>query len=133
MRVLWPFTRVGLHGLEKNWISALPWGSFSFSAGRPSASPAPARLPGRPSVSALTMVQRHSSGGMGLFSHLARQVRSKFALKAVLTIRGSVRASTNSAIMSGSASKQSMVRTSSSPQSSKMYEISRMSKSGASV
>ena len=81
----------------------------------------------------VSLVQRHSSGGMGFWSHLARQVRSKFALKAVLTIWGSRRASQNSAIMSGSASKQSMVLTSSSPQSSKMYEMSRMSKSGAST
>lgn len=29
-------------------------------------------------------MQRHSSGGMGFWSHLARQVRSKFALKAGL-------------------------------------------------
>ena len=51
---------------------------------------ASARLPGRPRVRALIIVQRHSSGGIAAPVHLARHVRSKFALKAVLMMSGSV-------------------------------------------
>ena len=59
------------------------------------AAPTAARDPGRPIVSAFTIVQRHCSGGMGTPSHRERQVRSKFALKAVFVTSGSIRASRN--------------------------------------
>ena len=90
------FDFVGLQGLEKYWIRLLPIGSFSFSSGRPRATPAPARDPGRPHSSAMIIVSLHCSGGISSSSSCAKHVRSKAAFQALFSTSGSVRAFSSS-------------------------------------
>jgi len=75
---LCPFFTVGLQGIEKNLINALPAASF-FSSNFKTLETASSDI-GNPSIAALTMVHSHCAGGNTILNCLEIQVLSKLAL-----------------------------------------------------
>ena len=90
-RVLPPLVLVGLHGIEKYLISSAPSLSFLFFSFN--TSPQLCKEAGRPNIRARICVQCHCEGSRVKPRCLPIQTRSKEALKAVLIILLSVKAS----------------------------------------